>query len=116
MGYGAAGDEFRRVSIGHFKSRQQRDACLVAPPVDPAVPGEPAGRTVIDAVAGRVVGIEKMLGELRGRLQVFERRYGSYSGLLEVLPAELHRQRTWRAERVERAVARRARHLARGRE
>ena len=28
-----------------------------------------------------------MLGELRGHLQVFERRYGSYSGLLEVLPA-----------------------------
>ena len=84
--------EYRRVSIGHFKSRQQRDARLVAPPVDPAVPGEPAGGTVVDAVVSRVVGIEKMLGELGGRLQVFEGRYGSYSGLLEVLPAKLHRQ------------------------
>ena len=57
-----------------------------------------------------------MRGELRHRLQVFERGHGAQAGLAHVLAAELHGERIGRAEAVRRIVAGGAGHPAGGRQ
>ena len=113
-GLARPGDDVGFARIGHLERREQGKARLLAGAVHAAVPGQPPGRTVVDAVVALVVGLEEMLGELRHRLQIFERRHGAQAGLLHILAAQLDGERIGRAEGMGGIVAACAGHLAGG--
>ena len=84
-----------RARIGHLVGREQGHARLVALQVDAAVPGEAAGRPVVDAGVAFVLGVVVVLGERRHVLQIGERGHRAQAGLSHVLAAELHVARCW---------------------
>ena len=83
--------------------------------VGAAVPGQAAGRAVVDALVGLVLGLEEVLGERRHRLEVAERRHRAQAGLAQVAAAELHRERVGRPEGVRPGCGRRRRRPGRRR-
>ena len=94
-----------RARVRHLEGRQQRDARLGLAAVDPAVPGEAAGRPVVDALVGVVLAVEKVLRERRYRLQIGDRRHRPEPGLAQIAAAELDRSGVGWAEAVPGIVA-----------
>ena len=110
------GDDGCRTAVGHLERREQRQPRLIAPAIHPTVPGQPAGRPVIDAGVCFVVGVVIMFGELRRRLHVAKRGDGAQSHVSHVLAAGLDRARIRRTIGVRGIVAGGAGQLARCRE
>ncbi len=74
------GDHLVGAAVRHLERREQRDPGLVVTEIDPAVPGQAAGGAVVDALVRLVLEFVEMLGELRHRLQVPQRRRGAQPG------------------------------------
>ena len=113
-GLARARDGCARILVRHFERRQERKGRLLAAAIHAAVPGQAAGRTVVDAVVALVGGVVIVLAERRRRLEIGERGHGAQSRLSHVLAAELHRAVVRRRETVRRIVAGGAGHLPGG--
>ena len=78
---------------------------LIAAAVGPPVPGQAAGRAVVDALVGIVFGLEEMFREGRHGLQIFQRRRSARAGLQHVGARQLHGKGVRRPEGMRRIVA-----------
>ena len=70
-----------------------------------AVPHQPAARPIVDELVGLVLAVEEMLGELRHRLKIFQRRHRPEPRLPKILAALLDGKGVRRREGVARIVA-----------
>jgi len=91
--------------IRHLERRQKRDPGLLGAAVDAAVPGQAAGRAVVDAFVALVLGIVEMLAEGGHRLQIAQRRHRALAWPVERRTAHLDRRGRGGGETMLRVMA-----------